>query len=63
MTPLFFRTIFNVSEVYVASIFRAENLGISFSDDKSLEKVYLALLKNMSVYLTTKDYIASVADE
>jgi hypothetical protein len=51
MAPLFFRKITNVSELYIASFCRAENIGIPFLVDKNLEKAYLALLKNIGVFI------------
>jgi arabinogalactan endo-1,4-beta-galactosidase len=51
MTPLFFRKVTNVSELYIASFCRAENIGISFSADRNLQKASLALLKNAGVFI------------
>jgi hypothetical protein len=51
MTPLFFRKITNVSELHIASFCRAENIGVSFSVDRDLEKAYLALLKKIGVFI------------
>jgi hypothetical protein len=51
MTPLFFRKITNVSELHITSFCRAENIGISFSVDRNLEKAYLVLLRNIGVFI------------
>jgi hypothetical protein len=51
MTPLFFRKITNVSELHITSFCRAENIGISFSVGRNLEKAYLALLRNIGVFI------------